>query len=151
MAEEIKKLIYYLKRTLGKWEFTESELLNVLSMRTRFLTPVEVKEFLNIAVQHKYLKLENDTYSITTSLVDVSLPVDYRPDFKTLVEEKGERDLFVEILEYIVQSGKMTKKEVLVEVSRIREMNPIISSYVACLLVAKLNGLDVQKFTDELA
>jgi len=45
MVEEMRKLLLYLKKSTGKYEFSETEILTTLSIKARFLTPDQVKEF----------------------------------------------------------------------------------------------------------
>ncbi len=151
MVEEIRKILLYLKRATGKWEFKESELINLLSIRTRFFTPEQTKEFIKIAINQKCLKYENDLYTITCSLSSINLPIDYKPDYEKMKEEISEEDIFIDLINYIIEYGKMNKKEVLMEINKIRENNPIISSEVAALLLAKTKGLNIDKFLDKSA
>ncbi len=151
MVEEIRKILLYLRRATGKWEFKESEIINLLSMKTRFFTPDQTKEFINIALDQKCLKYENEIYKITCSLSSIDLPIDYRPDFSSLKTQSTEEDIFIEAINYMLENLKMSKKEVLMEINRIKEKNPLISSQVAALLLAKTKGLNIDKFLDKIS
>lgn len=146
MVEEIRKLLLYLKRSTGKFEFSESEVLNILSIRTRLLTPNEVKEFLRIATEERCLKFANDLYSITCSINGIELSLDYKPDFNAIMSEGGKKDKFSEVVSYITEKTSLSKREIIAEINRIREKNPFVSTETASLIVAKLNGLDIEKF-----
>jgi hypothetical protein len=148
MVEEIRKLLLYLKRSTGKFDFSESEVLNVLSIRTRFLTPEEVKEFLKIAVENRCLNMDNDRYTITCSINGIDLSLDYKPDFQAIKNEGRPDDVFGEIVKYITENTKLTKREVVAEINKIRERNPFISVETASLIVAKFSGLSIEKFLD---
>lgn len=150
MVEEIRKILLYLRRATGKWEFKESEIINMLSIRSRFFTPDQTKEFINIALEQKCLKYENEVYTITCSLSTIDLPIDYRPDFSSLKDQISEEDIFIEAINYIIENLKMSKKEVLMEINRIKEKNPLISSQVAVLVLAKTKGLNIDKFLNKM-
>lgn len=151
MVEEIRKVLLYLKRATGKWEFKESEIINVLSIRSRFFTPDQTREFIHIALDQKCLKLENEVYTITCSLSSIDLPIDYKPDFELVRGQRNEEDIFLSILNYIIENAKMNKKEVLMEINKIKEKNPLISSQIAALLVAKAKGLKIDEFIEKMA
>ncbi len=146
MPEEIKKLLLYLKRSIGRYDFTESEILNVLSIRARYLSPDQVKEFLRIAVEQSCLKYEGERYVITCPINLVELSIDYKPNFEEIMNEKGSEDILDEVLRVIAENTKMSKREIVAEVNRMREKNPYLSGEVASLIVAKLNGVNVDKY-----
>jgi hypothetical protein len=146
MVEEIRKLLYYLKKTSGKYEFTETEILNILSIRTRYLTPDQVKEFLRIAVEERCLKQTDGSYAITCSINSIELSLDYRPNFDAIMNERGGEDVTEGVVALIIEKTGLSKRDVISEINRIKEKNPFLSSKVAALMIAKLNGLDVEKF-----
>lgn len=146
MPEEIKKLLLYLKRSTGRYEFTEAEAVNVLSIRTRYLTPDQVREFLRIAVERGCLKYGEDRYLITCPISTVELSIGYKPNFDEIKNEKGDKDILEEVLGLIMESTKLSKREIIAEINRIREKNPYVSNQVASLIVAKLNGLNIERF-----
>lgn len=147
MVEEIRRLLYYLKKNTGKFEFTETEILNVLSIRTRYLTPDQVKEFLRIAIEEKCLKEADGVYSITCSINGIELSIDYKPDFESIVNERNGEDETEKIVSYIIERTKLTKRDIIAEINRIREQNPFLSAKVAALMIARLNDLDIGEFT----
>lgn len=149
MVEEIRKVLLFLKRSTGNTEFSESEILNTLSIRSRLLSPAEVKEFLKIATEEKCLGLENGVYSITCSINGIELSLDYKPDFNAIKNEANKKDQFAEIVGFIVNNTNLGKRDVIAEINKIRENDPFISTETASLIVAKLNGLDIGKFLEE--
>ncbi|MEL9914902.1 MAG: DUF2240 family protein [Thermoplasmatales archaeon] len=146
MTEEIRKLLLYLERSTGKYEFSETEIMNNISIKSRYLTPDQVKEFLRVAVEGGYLTLKSGLYRITCSLDGIDIGLDYKPDFNTIIESKGERDDTDIIIEEIVKKTGKTKKEIVSEINRMIERNPYIRARIAALILAKLSGVDVNKF-----
>ncbi|MEM3256522.1 MAG: DUF2240 family protein [Thermoplasmatales archaeon] len=146
MTEEIRKLLLYLERSTGKYEFSETEIMNNISIKSRYLTPDQVKEFLRVAVEGGYLTLKSGLYRITCSLDGIDIGLDYKPDFNSIIESKGERDDTDIIIEEIVKKTGKTKKEIVSEINRMIERNPYIRARIAALILAKLSGVDVNKF-----
>ncbi|MGC8562233.1 MAG: DUF2240 family protein [Thermoplasmata archaeon] len=144
--EEIRKLLLYLKKTTGKYEFSETEILTILSIKSRFLTPDQVKEFLKIAMDTKCLRQSGDLYSITCSINGIELSLDYKPDFSAIVNEKDGEDATDMIISLITEKTGKSKRDVISEINKMRERNPFLSTKVAALVVARLNGLDVERF-----
>ncbi|MEM3318825.1 MAG: DUF2240 family protein, partial [Thermoplasmatales archaeon] len=136
----------YLERSTGKYEFSETEIMNNISIKSRYLTPDQVKEFLRVAVEGGYLTLKSGLYRITCSLDGIDIGLDYKPDFNTIIESKGERDDTDIIIEEIVKKTGKTKKEIVSEINRMIERNPYIRARIAALILAKLSGVDVNKF-----
>ncbi|MEM0133978.1 MAG: DUF2240 family protein [Thermoplasmatales archaeon] len=146
MVEEIRKLLLYLKKTTGKYEFTETEILTVLSIKSRFLTPDQVKEFLRIAVDTKCLRQLGDIYSITCSINGIELSLTYKPDFDKLRNERDGEDVTETVISLITESTSKSKRDVISEINKMREKNPFLSTKVAALVIARLNGLNVERF-----
>ncbi|MCL4446944.1 MAG: DUF2240 family protein [Thermoplasmatales archaeon] len=146
MVEEIRKLLLYLKKTTGKYEFSETEILTILSIKTRYLTPDQVKEFLRIAVEARCLKQSDSMYSITCSINGIELSLDYKPDFDAIMNEKDGTDVTETVISLITEKTSLSKRDIISEINKMREKNPFLSPKVAALVVARLNGVDVERF-----
>jgi hypothetical protein len=146
MPDEIRKLLLYLRRSTGKYEFSETEIMNVLSIKSRYLTPDQVREFMNIAMEMRCLTLVNGIYRITCSLEGVEIGIDYRPDFNALLAERGSTDITDNIISEIMKVTGKSKKEIVAEINKMREKNPYLSAKVAVLVLARLSGVDVSRY-----
>ena len=146
MVEEIRKLLLYLKKSTGKYEFSEAEILTTLSIKARFLTPDQVKEFLKVAIDQRCLKHADDLYSITCSINGIELSLNYKPNYDALMNESEGEDITETIIGLITASTKMNKRDVISEINKLREKNPFLSVKVASMVVARLNGVDVSRF-----
>ncbi len=149
MTDEIRKLLLYLKKITGRYEFTETEILTILSIRARYLTPDQVREFLRVAVEAKCLKQINGTYAITCSINGIELSLDYKPNFEAIMNERDGEDETEKIISLVVEKTKLSKRDVIAEINKMREKNPFLSTKVAALVVARLSGVDVQNFLTE--
>ncbi len=146
MVEEIRKLLLYLRKTTGKYEFTEAEILTILAIKTRYLTPDQVKEFLRIGLEERCLKQTESGYAITCSINGIEIGLDYRPDFDAIMNERDVEDVTETVIALITKKTGMNKRDVISEVNKLREKNPFMSTRVASLVFARLNGVDVEKF-----
>lgn len=146
MVDEIRKLLLYLKNTTGKYEFTEAEIMATLAIKTRFLTPDQVKEFLRICLEQRCLKQTDNGYAITCSINGIEVGLDYRPDFDAIVNERDVEDITETVVALITERTGMSKRDVISEINKIREKNPFLSTKVASMVIARLNGVDVERF-----
>jgi hypothetical protein len=150
MVEEIRKLLLYLKNTTGKYEFTEAEILTILAIKKRYLTPDQVKEFLRIGLEERCLKQTESGYAITCSINGIEIGLDYRPNFDALVNERDGEDMTEAVIALVTEKTGMNKRDVISEINKLREKNPFMSTKVASLVIAKLNGVDVERFLSSL-
>ncbi|MEM0128146.1 MAG: DUF2240 family protein [Thermoplasmatales archaeon] len=148
MGDEIRKLLLYLKRSTGKYEFSETEIMNTISIKSRYLTPDQVKDFIRIAVENRCLTLINGQYRITCSLDGIDISLEYRPDFNLILESKDARDDTDLLISEIVNKTGKSKKEVAAEINRIRERNPYLGARTAALIIARLAGIEIDKFLE---
>ncbi len=146
MVEEIRKLLLYLRKTTGKYEFTEAEILTILAIKTRYLTPDQVKEFLRIGLEERCLKQTESGYAITCSINGIEIGLDYKPNFDAIMNERDVEDVTETVIALITKKTGMNKRDVISEVNKLREKNPFMSTRVASLVFARLNGVDVEKF-----
>lgn len=146
MVEEIRKLLLYLRKTTGKYEFTEAEILTILAIKTRYLTPDQVKEFLRIGLEERCLKQTESGYAITCSINGIEIGLDYKPNFDAIMNERDVEDVTETIIALITKKTGMNKRDVISEVNKLREKNPFMSTRVASLVFARLNGVEVEKF-----
>ncbi|MCL5874786.1 MAG: DUF2240 family protein [Candidatus Thermoplasmatota archaeon] len=146
MVEEIRKLLLYLRKTTGKYEFTEAEILTILAIKTRYLTPDQVKEFLRIGLEERCLKQTESGYAITCSINGIEIGLDYKPNFDAIMNERDVEDVTETVIALITKKTGMNKRDVISEVNKLREKNPFMSTRVASLVFARLNGVEVEKF-----
>ncbi len=148
MVEEIRKLLLYLKKSTGKYEFTETEIVTILAIKTRYLTPDQVREFLKIAIRERCLKETDDGYAISCSINGIELSLDYKPNFEAIVNESDGEDVTETVIALITEKTSMSKRDVISEINKLREKNPFLSAKVASLVVARLNGVEVNRFLE---
>lgn len=141
---EIQRSIALLFRRKGKDFLTEKEFVFSASMDLRWFSPKDAQKLLDYGISGGYLKKQNGTIVPTFDTAVVDVPLDYKPG-KEIFEHapKREQDLFSEIVDKIVRSKSVPKREVVSRVNRKQELLGI-DVEPAALLVASDYGLSVE-------
>jgi hypothetical protein len=140
---DLQRSIALLFRRKGKELLTEKEFVFSASMDLRWFSPKEAQRLLDVGITGGYLQKKNGNIVPTfdTSLIEV--PLDYKPgkDIFEHVPNKP-RDFFSEIVDKIVKTKSVPKREV---VSRVNKKQELLGIDVepAALLVASDYGLSM--------
>jgi hypothetical protein len=141
---ELKNSIALLYRRKGKESLTEREFVFSASMETRWFSPKDAQRLLDIGLSGGLLQKNNGNIMPTFDLRTVEVPLDYKPS-KDLFDEapKKKMDLFSEIVEKIVRTKSVPKREVVSKVNKKQEQLGI-DVEPAALLVASDYGLSLE-------
>ncbi len=152
---DLQKSIALLFRRKGRDSLSEKEFVLSASMELRWFTPKDAQKLLDLGLTGGYLKRQNGGISPTFDWSSVEVPLDYKPgqDIFNNVK-KSNVDLFSEIVEKIVRTKSVPKREV---VSRVNKKQELLGIDVepAALLVLSDYGLCVesafiQRATEEI-
>jgi hypothetical protein len=141
---DLQRSIALLFRRKGKEFLTEKEFVFSASMDLRWFSPKEAQRLLDVGITGGYLQKKNGNIVPTfdTSMIDV--PLDYKPgrDIFEHVPRKPQ-DFFSEIVDKIVKTKSVPKREV---VSRVNKKQELLGIDVepAALLVASDYGLSME-------
>lgn len=141
---DLQRSIALLFRRKGKEFLTEKEFVFSASMDLRWFSPKEAQRLLDVGITGGYLQKKNGNIVPTfdTSLVEV--PLDYKPgrDIFEHIPRKPQ-DFFSEIVDKIVKTKSVPKREV---VSRVNKKQELLGIDVepAALLVASDYGLSME-------
>lgn len=141
---ELKRSIAVLFRRKGKDFLTEREFVFSASMDLRWFSPKDAQRLLDLGLSGGYLQKKNGNVFPTFDCAQVEVPIDYKPT--TAIFEgaaKRDQDLFSEIVERIVKTRSVPKREVVSRVNKKQEMLGI-DVEPAALLVASDYGLSVE-------
>lgn len=140
---DIEKSIALLFKRKGKESLTEREFVFSASMDMRWFSPKDAQKLLDIGLTGGFLKKKDGSVSPTFDWAGIDVPIDYRPSRNVLeVGPKQARDLFSEIVDSIVKTKSVPKREVVSKVNKKQEMLGI-EIEPAALLVASDYGLNV--------
>ena len=141
---EIQRSIALLFRRKGKDFLTEKEFVFSASMDLRWFSPKDAQKLLDYGISGGLLKKKNGTIVPTFDTSVIEVPLDYKPG-KEIFDNapKREQDLFSEIVDKIVRSKSVPKREVVSRVNRKQELLGI-DVEPAALLVASDYGLSVE-------
>jgi hypothetical protein len=141
---ELQKSIALLFRRKGKDSLTEKEFVFSASMELRWFSPKEAQKLLDLGLTGGYLQKRNGGIAPTFDYTTIEVPLDYRPgsDIFENVRKKS-ADLFSEIVDKIVRTKSVPKREV---VSRVNKKQELLGIDVepAALLVLSDYGLSVE-------
>jgi hypothetical protein len=141
---ELQKSIALLFRRKGKDSLTEREFVFSASMELRWFSPKEAQKLLDLGLTGGYLKRKNGGISPTFDYSSIEVPLDYKPgqDIFENIRKKN-ADLFSEIVDRIVRTKSVPKREVVSKVNKKQELLGI-DVEPAALLVLSDYGLSVE-------
>jgi len=141
---DLQNSIVLLFRRKGKEFLTEKEFVFSASMDMRWFSPKEAQKLLDLGLTGGYLQKKNGNIVPTFDFHGISVPLDFKPTKAVLEQEpKARQDLFSEIVDKIVKSKAVPKREV---VSRVNKKQELLGIDVepAALLVASDYGISVE-------
>lgn len=140
---DIEKSIALLFKRKGKESLTEREFVFSASMDMRWFSPKDAQKLLDVGLTGGFLKKKDGIVSPTFDWAGIDVPIDYKPSRNVLeAAPKQARDLFSEIVDSIVKTKSVPKREVVSRVNKKQEMLGI-EIEPAALLVASDYGLNV--------
>jgi hypothetical protein len=148
---DLQRSIALLFRRKGKDLLTEKEFVFSASMDLRWFSPKEAQRLLDVGITGGLLQKKNGSIVPTFDTSSVDVPMDYRPG-KDIFEQipNKPRDFFSEIVDRIVKTKSVPKREV---VSRVNKKQELLGIDVepAALLVASDYGLSMDTGSIERA
>ncbi len=141
---DLERSIALLFRRKGKDFLTEKEFVFSASMDLRWFSPKDAQRLLDIGITGGYLQKKNGNVVPTFDTTLIEVPLDYKPG-KEIFEQvpRKNQDFFSEIVEKIVRTKSVPKREVVSKVNRKQELLGI-DVEPAALLVASDYGLCVE-------
>ncbi|MBN1677846.1 MAG: DUF2240 family protein [Candidatus Thermoplasmatota archaeon] len=139
---ELEKSITMLFRRKGKDSLTEQEFVSSASFDLRWFSPKDAQKLLDLSLSGGHLKRRNGHVIPTFDLSHIDVPLDYKPSRQVLEAARKSVDLFSEIVDRIVRTKAVPKREVVSKVNKKQEMLGI-DVEPAALLVASDYGLQV--------
>lgn len=141
---DLQRSIALLFRRKGKDFLTEKEFVFSASMDLRWFSPKDAQRLLDLGITGGYLQKKNGNIVPTFDTTLIEVPLDYKPG-KEIFEHmpKKDQDFFSEIVEKIVKTKSVPKREVVSRVNRKQELLGI-DVEPAALLVASDYGISVE-------
>ncbi len=141
--EQARKLIAIVsqeKRHIRELEFDDFK--NILVYKRRFLSDVNLERFVQDSLNEGLLSNVDGKILINFNAAGENIPIDFVINEETLFEEvSADRSLVDRILDIIVSSGKLTKKDA---IKKSREIMPNIKDIdLAVRLIVLMNDLNI--------
>jgi hypothetical protein len=141
---DLEKSIALLYKRKGKEFLSEREFVFSASMEARWFSPKDAQRLLDAGITGGYLQKKNGNLFPTFDFSKIDVPLDYKPTKEVLDEvPKAVQDFFSEIVDRIVKTKSVSKREVVSKVNKKQELMGI-DVEPAALLVASDYGLSVE-------
>ena len=144
---DLQKSIAVLYKRKGKDALSEREFVFSASMDMRWFSPKDAQKLMDAGLTGGFLEKKNGNLMPTFDWTSAEVPLDFKPSSETIrMGTKRSQDLFSEIVENIVRTKSVPKREV---VSRVNKKQELLGIDIepAALLVASSYGLQVDKLT----
>jgi len=131
----------------GRREMTVSEFIFSLSLDLKWFSPDQSRVVLEKAVKRGLLKQVNDTLEPVIDVDSISVPPDFTPDFRKIVEVSP----FDIVVDRIVTKTGKDRKDIVAEINRKYERyDGMLDATVIALVIAKDMGIDISDMVDEV-
>ena len=124
----------------GKRKMPVSEFIFTLSLDLKWFSPDQARVVLEKAVKRGLLKQTDDTLEPVFDIDSVSVPPDYTPDFRKIVEVSP----FDIIIDRIMAKTGKERREIVAEINRkYDEYGGMLEVSVIALIMAKELGIEI--------
>ncbi len=147
--EELKKAIAFLFKRKGRDSMTDTDFVMSASMDLRWFVPKEAQQLLQLGLELKLLTSSEGKLSPSFDIESIEMPLDYTPPPSLLDLRTATPDLFAKILDRILTSTQIEKKQVISMVNATQE-EFVVDIEVASLIVARNAGVDISDLIDEV-
>lgn len=144
--KELKKLMAFLFQKSGKERLSEKEIYNMLSFQLGWMSPKEGRKAIEIAIEKKIVRKENDEIIPNFDYMEVEVPLGFKFDGEML--EKMCKDLLSRIIDKILENSDFGEKRIREEIRKLSDSMDIYPE-IAALLLAKKIDIDIEEFIKE--
>ncbi len=143
----MKRAVAFLFRLEGGRPLSEKEFVQFASYRLNWFKPTEAQRLLRVAQDLNVVELREGVLRPTFDVAGLEVPVDYRPPPGVLDRAPPPEDLFVKILNRIVERTGSDRRAVVSAINAIQERMDVTVE-VAALIHARALGVDVADLVD---
>ena len=145
--EDLKSVVVYIFGK-GKREMNEEDFVRIISYDAGWIPPEYSRRLFRACVDAKLLKKKNEHYVPAFEIEGITLPLDFSISVEDVEKYTATEDVFTEILEYITQNMKISRRDALMKINEIKRKTKYVTIDVAALIYCKENSLDCSKFYD---
>ena len=143
----MKRAVAFLFRLEGGRPLSEKEFVQFASYRLSWFKPTEAQRLLRVAQDLRVVELREGLLRPTFDAAAFEVPVDYRPAPGVLERAPIAEDLFVKILNRIVERTGADRRTAVSAINAIQERMDVTVE-VAALIHARALGVDVADLAD---
>ena len=131
----------------GKRKMPVSEFIFTLSLDLKWFSPDQARIVLEKAVKRGLLRQTNDTLEPVFDIESVSVPSDYTPDFRKIVEASP----FDILIDRIMAKTGKERREIVAEINRkYEEYGGMLEVSVIALVMAKELGVEISDIIGDI-
>ncbi len=145
--EDLKSAVVYLVGK-GKKKIVEEDFVKIFSYDMGWIPPDYARRLFKACVDAKLLQKKNEHYEPTFEIGVISLPLDFRISKDDVDRYTTNVDVFTLILDYITKMLKISRRDALMEINRIKRDVKYITIDIASLIYCKENSLDCSQYYD---
>jgi len=143
----VKRAVAFLFRLEGGRPLSEKEFVQFASYRLNWFKPTEAQRLLRVAQDLRVVELRQGVLRPTFDAAGLEVPVDYRPPPGILERAPPAEDLFVKILNRIVERTGTDRRTAVSAINAIQDRMDVTVE-VAALIHARALGVDVSDLVD---
>jgi hypothetical protein len=143
----VRRAIAFLFRLEGGRPLSEKEFVQFASYRLNWFRPTEAQRFLRIAQDSQLVELREGLLHPTFDVAAVDVPVDFRPPPSALERAPTSEDLFLKVLNRVVERTGTDRRTAVSAINAIQERMDV-QVEVAALIHARAVGVDVSDLID---
>ncbi len=143
--EKLKQIIAYVAKKKGR-RMKEEDFVNVLSYDRSWIPPQSARRLFKVCVDANLLVEREGYYEPSFEIKGFILPLDFQVGEEDVKDYFVEQDVFTQLLDHICSKTGKERRDVLMELNRIKNDMRYISIEVAALIYCKENSIDCSQF-----
>ncbi len=145
--EDLKSAVIYLIAK-GKKKIAEEDFVKIFSYDTGWIPPDYARRLFRACLDAKLLQKKNEHYEPAFEIRTISLPLDFRISTDDVDRYTTNVDVFTLILDHITKKMKISRRDALMEINKIKRDVKYITIDVASLIYCKEKSLDCTQYYD---
>ncbi|MEM0139400.1 MAG: DUF2240 family protein [Ferroplasma sp.] len=129
--------------------YSKNDFITVLSYKRALMPPDAIDKFLSQCIKNQLLIIKDEKYLPNFSTDGVIVPLDFNVDLDILFSDSSEKPLADRLLETASASGKLTKKEAIINARKLLSGMQFIDFETALITVLSDSNIDIHQFVIE--
>jgi len=153
MTSEEETITAFLFKHTGKNKLTFSEMYLTLSIKLKWFTPQEAKNFIKHIMEQKIITKKDDYYIPQINIEKTQVPTGFYPSKKEYKEKEikknnektDEKELIEKIIKKIIEKSGFKREDIEKQIMTI-EKEKNINPEIAAILIGKEKNIQLEEF-----